>query len=120
MLTCCCFFFFKQKTAYEMRISDWSSDVCSSDLRRQDLVRMTWKDFQGSIIRVRQNKTGEPLMIPCHKDLRAHLEGLSARFGPIIRAADGKTLNANALSSAMNRAVAAIDNMPHQIGRAHV
>src|SRR3546814_2935364 len=39
------FFFFKQKTAYEMRISDWSSDVCSSDLleavlfqRRGDLV----------------------------------------------------------------------------------
>src|SRR3546814_9328560 len=28
------FFFFKQKTAYEMRISDWSSDVCSSDLRK--------------------------------------------------------------------------------------
>src|SRR3546814_10153381 len=36
------FFFFKQKTAYEMRISDWSSDVCSSDLidrvRRVDVV----------------------------------------------------------------------------------
>src|SRR3546814_2318417 len=29
------FFFFKQKTAYEMRISDWSSDVCSSDLDGQ-------------------------------------------------------------------------------------
>src|SRR3546814_15685958 len=29
------FFFCKQKTAYEMRISDWSSDVCSSDLRHQ-------------------------------------------------------------------------------------
>src|SRR3546814_950036 len=29
-------FFFKQKTAYEMRISDWSSDVCSSDLLRID------------------------------------------------------------------------------------
>src|SRR3546814_6646356 len=28
------FFFFKQKTAYEMRISDWSSDVCSSDLEK--------------------------------------------------------------------------------------
>src|SRR3546814_6214618 len=28
-----CFFFFKHKTAYEMRISDWSSDVCSSDLK---------------------------------------------------------------------------------------
>src|SRR3546814_11015531 len=36
------FFFFKQKTAYEMRISDWSSDVCSSDLlfrqRRQSMA----------------------------------------------------------------------------------
>src|SRR3546814_282614 len=31
-----CFFFFKQKTAYEMRISDWSSDVCSSDLGLAD------------------------------------------------------------------------------------
>src|SRR3546814_6721634 len=31
---CCVFFFFKQKTAYELRISDWSSDVCSSDLGR--------------------------------------------------------------------------------------
>src|SRR3546814_12519915 len=29
---CCFCFFFKQKTAYEMRISDWTSDVCSSDL----------------------------------------------------------------------------------------
>src|SRR3546814_3384715 len=38
MFVVCCFFFFKQKTAYEMRISDWSSDVCSSDLayRRAD------------------------------------------------------------------------------------
>src|SRR3546814_5244984 len=35
------FFFFKQKTAYEMRISDWSSDVCSSDLegsRAEDIA----------------------------------------------------------------------------------
>src|SRR3546814_10300684 len=36
------FFFFKQKTAYEMRISDWSSDVCSSDLR---LFR--WRGHEG-------------------------------------------------------------------------
>src|SRR3546814_5458219 len=33
------FFFFKQKTAYEMRISDWSSDVCSSDLVRPRALR---------------------------------------------------------------------------------
>src|SRR3546814_1612503 len=31
-------FFFKQKTAYEMRISDWSSDVCSSDLDRSEVI----------------------------------------------------------------------------------
>src|SRR3546814_15474739 len=34
MIIVFCFFCFKQKTAYEMRISDWSSDVCSSDLGR--------------------------------------------------------------------------------------
>src|SRR3546814_6673839 len=53
----CCFFFFKQKTAYEMRISDWSSDVCSSDLvdlvhhvderpsprNQQTLLPIAWK-----------------------------------------------------------------------------
>src|SRR3546814_15203277 len=36
-MVCCVYvFFFKQKTAYEMRISDWSSDVCSSDLVRHE------------------------------------------------------------------------------------
>src|SRR3546814_19072506 len=44
-----CFFFFKQKTAYEMRISDWSSDVCSSDL---DGFRRVARD-EGAVRRVR-------------------------------------------------------------------
>src|SRR3546814_15307394 len=35
MFVICFVFFFKQKTAYEMRISDWSSDVCSSDLKAE-------------------------------------------------------------------------------------
>src|SRR3546814_3472218 len=39
----CYFFFFKQKTAYEMRISDWSSDVCSSDLRSMPVVAGHYK-----------------------------------------------------------------------------
>src|SRR3546814_9946817 len=38
------FFFFKQKTAYEMRISDWSSDVCSSDLDLGDYLGATIGD----------------------------------------------------------------------------
>src|SRR3546814_3240537 len=37
------FFFFKQKTAYELRISDWSSDVCSSDLERSQ----GWQGHRG-------------------------------------------------------------------------
>src|SRR3546814_2314949 len=43
------FFFFKQKTAYEMRISDWSSDVCSSDLaaRKRSGRRRTRKSAAG-------------------------------------------------------------------------
>src|SRR3546814_4157350 len=49
-----CFFFFKQKTAYEMRISDWSSDVCSSDLGvgtplGPDLTSGTWLWGDGSL-----------------------------------------------------------------------
>src|SRR3546814_9177574 len=43
-----CFFFFKQKTAYEMRISDWSSDVCSSDLRR--VIRSVEREPDGTWI----------------------------------------------------------------------
>src|SRR3546814_9895704 len=46
-----CIFFCKQKTAYDMRISDWSSDVCSSDLVRQH--RET--DYSGNFIK-RQTK----------------------------------------------------------------
>src|SRR3546814_11545080 len=42
MMFLCFFFFFKQKTAYEMRISDWSSDVCSSDLNGRRAQRQ-WR-----------------------------------------------------------------------------
>src|SRR3546814_16945868 len=38
MMYCICFF--KQKTVYELRISDWSSDVCSSDLTEQSILKM--------------------------------------------------------------------------------
>src|SRR3546814_16585473 len=44
-------FFFKQKTAYEMRISDWSSDVCSSDLFGADVLAVA----DGTIVAVRDD-----------------------------------------------------------------
>src|SRR3546814_8144848 len=43
------FFFFKQKTAYEMRISDWSSDVCSSDLGEEGAERTRVGDREGAV-----------------------------------------------------------------------
>src|SRR3546814_3407411 len=50
----CFFCFFKQKTAYEMRISDWSSDVCSSDLalryRRNERVAQQNADLSGRAV----------------------------------------------------------------------
>lgn len=83
--------------------------------RRGDLATMDWRDVVGGTIRVRQNKTGEPLDIGYHKTLRAHLSGQRTRFGgPIIRTRDGKQMDANAISSAMNRAVAAVPGMPHR------
>src|SRR3546814_2775746 len=43
------FFFFKQKTAYEMRISDWSSDVCSSDLETKVIDELFPRDEIGAL-----------------------------------------------------------------------
>jgi len=83
--------------------------------RREDLVQMDWRAVQGGFIRVRQNKTGEPLEINIHPKLKEHLGGIRTDFGgKIIRTANGKPMNAGMLSSALNRAVAAVPNMPHR------
>src|SRR3546814_11712184 len=49
------FFFFKQKTAYEMRISDWSSDVCSSDLQVRAGFQVIGMDLRDHV-RARQRQ----------------------------------------------------------------
>jgi len=83
--------------------------------RREDLVKMEWSDCLGNMIRVRQNKTGEPLTIPCHSVLKKHLKAIRTKFGgTILRGQDGKPMNANQLSSIMNRAVAKAEGMPHR------
>src|SRR3546814_8438247 len=61
------FFFFKQKTAYEMRISDWSSDVCSSDLLR--ILQREVGDDVPRADRV-QVEIGFPALHTIGKDLR--------------------------------------------------
>src|SRR3546814_3181122 len=60
-------FFFKQKTAYEMRISDWSSDVCSSDLFVADLLR---RSFASSL----RSKIGFLISRPATELLKHHLD----------------------------------------------
>src|SRR3546814_7814064 len=55
------FFFFKQKTAYEMRISDWSSDVCSSDLPFSIRDWITGDKKPGAILFVTSNYIDLPM-----------------------------------------------------------
>src|SRR3546814_8483387 len=62
--------FFKQKTAYEMRISDWSSDVCSSDLGgRSNIPRLAYvpgpRWIRSSPVRYRPLSVSRPLKHPC-------------------------------------------------------
>src|SRR3546814_19962159 len=59
------FFFFKQKTAYEMRISDWSSDVCSSDLMALDAVALLderWRRRPVGLVVAGSEQEAQPLL----------------------------------------------------------
>src|SRR3546814_2947977 len=58
-------FFFKQKTAYELRISDWSSDVCSSDLVGRGAAH--GQDQQGAVPAALARRAGTPDPAPVHR-----------------------------------------------------
>src|SRR3546814_10440196 len=62
------FFFFKQKTAYEMRISDWSPYVCSSDLLIGDGVTddAMYRSNLSSAVEVRANRMAADILMPWH------------------------------------------------------
>src|SRR3546814_6563032 len=69
-----CVFFFKQKTAYEMRISDWSSDVCSSDLF---VITGTKAGSGNGFIQIDMDY---PTVLDGHDALRPHIQAeLSAK-----------------------------------------
>src|SRR3546814_6512351 len=105
-LFCCfcmvCFFFFKQKTAYEMRISDWSSDVCSSDLPGADVLGCAL----GSEIR----RTGSHIR---HQRGQYLDGGDRPRISQSLQAVAGATGGSQGAASGFAP-------QPHQIGRAHV
>src|SRR3546814_1926983 len=70
MVWCVCFCFFKQKTAYEMRISDWSSDVCSSDLRGDGRLAIGAGDADGLVRRQIAFGFGEKFDVADDGDMR--------------------------------------------------
>lgn len=81
--------------------------------RAEDVVSMDWTAYQGGIIRVVQSKTGEPLTIPCHKQLREHLDAVRTRFkGKIARAASGRPYSANGFAKALSDCAADIPTWP--------
>src|SRR3546814_7316235 len=74
------FFFFKQKTAYEMRISDWSSDVCSSDLEEDAFLG---EDMPGAERRPQRHERADPEdETACRDGKRAERRG--ARMGETV------------------------------------
>src|ERR1043165_10010239 len=86
-----CFFFFKQKTAYEIRPRDWSSDVCSSDLHRHDaaLREQIVEDGEDGLLRlarVRGAADEDEALIKIHED-----EG--GRGGAVLRGVGAEARN---------------------------
>src|SRR3546814_8689514 len=75
-------FFFKQKTAYEMRISDWSSDVCSSDLLRVILVDQQVPGVPGVIAHTRGDHHDRVDLRPILSD---DLHRLVAQRGQVVQ-----------------------------------
>src|SRR3546814_5143422 len=81
---CVYVFFFKQKTAYEMRISDWSSDVCSSDLRLPaEAAAHFGRAFDLIVVGQPDPEPKDPLAVPPGVDVLPH--ELAIRAGrPIL------------------------------------
>src|SRR3546814_4700701 len=76
----CVVFFFKQKTAYEMRISDWSSDVCSSDLAIQREVPLPDPDIRPVQLAVERQDERDGMFGDCFGGIGRH-----ARDGDLQR-----------------------------------
>lgn len=86
--------------------------------RRSDIVRMTWADYDGKHIRVKQEKTGTPLMLPCHPYLKQCLDGWKAETvvtPTILHNSRGTQWRADGISNAMLAALRRVPGFP--VGR---
>src|SRR3546814_18932532 len=84
------FFFFKQKTAYEMRISDWSSDVCSSDLTGMTAYEIMLSESQERMLMIiRTESEAEARAVFDKWDLDFAVIGEVTETGRIVLPKDG-------------------------------
>src|SRR3546814_3866983 len=105
---CSYVFFFKQKTAYEMRISDWSSDVCSSDLH----TYVVYTSDNGWHMGEHRQFVGKTTAY--EEDIRVPF----AIRGPGVP--KGARLTPFVLNNDLAPTIAAMADVAPQIGRAHV
>src|SRR3546814_3811515 len=107
------FFFFKQKTAYEMRISDWSSDVCSSDLgecKPQGIGRTSRSagpDDRSSAI-ARRHRPHAACIVPERREERTTEGGLDAAGGyhhlrPFVDRSEARPVGKECVSTCRSR-----------------
>ena len=85
--------------------------------RASDVVVATWTQFRGATIRVRQEKTGEMIDIPCHPKLRTYLDALRGeeRRGVVIATSiEHRAYNGKSLAQALARSITFIPEMPHR------
>src|SRR3546814_3615179 len=127
MFYCVICFFFKQKTAYEMRISDWSSDVCSSDLAGDLLVLPGIVDLHGDAFeRAVMPRPGVtfPYDAALHDvDRQLLANGITTEFHGVTLSWEGGLRGepyAERMFESLARMRAALGARHHEIGRAHV
>src|SRR3546814_5685957 len=122
-------FFFKQKTAYEMRISDWSSDVCSSDLDRVNGGLTARQILAGAGAAADPPGFGaEGERLPMRDSLRVELVefgGFAAQFRPPPAVGGAAVGHRRAILPRLDEPVVAsgsvaVTQPQEQIGRAHV
>src|SRR3546814_1638373 len=112
------FFFFKQKTSYEMRISDWSSDVCSSDLSFAPHAPYTVNDVGLERVRMLADQLDIPVHIHVHETAQEVSDAV-AKYGmrEIARLDRLGLVNSQLIAVHMKQLT---DAEIAQIGRAHV
>src|SRR3546814_4880916 len=80
----CVFFFFKQKTAYEMRISDWSSDLCASDLGWHAKETAYFLDREGAAFQHLRIFRVNCQLLPLHVTVKQHRAARMQRTGELL------------------------------------